>query len=469
MGINRHHIRLPLLLMGLVLISILIWKGGLVSGLGLLVLAPALIFLVVSFRNPMLFLLAVLMMSFLVAGLSRYISGIPFGLTVDGFLVLGLLALLFSKEVVFDKKSMFNLYTGSLIVWLLFTLIQIANPIAPSLTAWFYANRGLSFYPLLIAILVFYLVKKPEHIHYFVWVWAIFSLLGSIWGIKQYFFGVTSVEQAWLNAGAASTHVLFGKLRVFSYYSDAAQFGASQSHTCLSFAILALFKGKMRWRYAYILISILAFYSLLISGSRGPLAILAIGGFAYLIMSRNFKIVFVGLAVGVGAFVFLKYTTILQSNYQVQRLRSALDADDPSLRVRLEREKLLKVYLADKPMGGGIGSAGYWGKRFSPGTFLAELGTDGHYTRIWMETGVVGLVLYGTMLAVILIYLGVLLWKLQDGPLRQFLLAFYCGFVGICVASYSNGLLTQMPTGSLVFTGLTICYLGGTGRIALDD
>jgi hypothetical protein len=30
-------------------------------------------------------------------------------------------------------------------------------------------------------------------------------------------FGVDAAEQAWLDDGAAKTHVLFGKLRIFSF------------------------------------------------------------------------------------------------------------------------------------------------------------------------------------------------------------------------------------------------------------
>ena len=96
----------------------------------------------------------------------------------------------------------------------------------------------------------------------------------------------------------------------------------------------------------------------------------------------------------------------------------------PSLMVRKEREKILEGYLSDKPLGGGIGSAGYWGKRFTPGTFLAELGTDGHYTRIWMETGVIGLYLYLLFLGSILFFLGKVLWVMEDSVMRQILVAF---------------------------------------------
>lgn len=448
----------------LLLISLLVISAWLVSvgsvqvGLLLVLLPPTFVFLVASFKNPTLLFHATIVCSFFIAGLSRYVPGIPFGLSLDFLLVLGLVAVSFHKNIYFEKSHFTNIYALALLIWIAFSFIQIANPLSPSVTAWFYANRGLSFYPFLVSILVFYTVKTEKDINHFLLIWAVCSFLGTLWGLKQHFLGVTGVEQRWLDAGAASTHVLFGRLRVFSFYSDAAQFGASQAHTSLVFGIIGLFSGKLKWRPVYFLISLTALYAMMISGSRGPLGIIALGGFTYFIMSKNFKVIFLGLALAAGAFIFLKYTTILQSNYQVQRMRSALDTDDASLKVRLEREKVLESYMADKPMGGGIGSAGYWGKRFSPGTFLAELGTDGHYTRLWMETGIIGLYLYLLMLLAILLFLGRLLWRLPNSQKTQTLIAFYCGFVGVCISSYTNGLLTQIPTGTLVFSGLAMIY-----------
>lgn len=439
--------------------------GGLKIGIILIMVPPSIIFLIFSFRQPGLLLLVSVIMAFAIAGLSRYVPGIPFGLTIDFFLILVIVILIFDGKVKFQKEYLLNPLSLALLGWVLFSFVEIVNPLAKSLTAWFYANRGLSFYPVLYAMLSMYVLKRKKDIDIFLLIWIIMSTLGTLWGMKQLMLGVSDVEQRWLNAGAASTHVLFGKLRVFSYYSDAAQFGASQAHTALVFGIIGLFSGKMKYRFVYLGLSLFALYGMLISGTRGALAILAIGGFGYFVMTKNFRIVISGLVLGLGLFVFLKYTTIGQSNYQINRLRTSLDPKDPSLVVRKEREKVLEGYMIDKPLGGGIGSAGYWGKRFSPGTFLAELGTDGHYTRIWMETGIIGLWLYRMMLIVIVFYLGRMLWVMEDSLLRQKLVAFYCSLLGIMVASYTNGLLTQIPTGTLIFVGLALIYKGTRGDL----
>lgn len=407
-------------------------------------------------------------MGFLIPLLARYVPGIPFGLSVDGLLIMMVMVLIFDKREYYRTQYVTNWLSMILLIWLIYSILQIANPLARSKVAWFYANRGLSFYPLLLAVLAMYAYKTKNHLKWFLVIWAGMAVFATLWGIKQQYLGVSDVEQRWLNAGAASTHVLFGKLRVFSYFSDAAQFGASQAHTALVFGIIALYRGKNQYRWVCFLIAGLSLYGMLISGTRGAMGVLALGGFTYFVMTKNFRIVLAGILVAGGLFVFLKYTTIMQSNYQVNRMRTALRSDDPSMMVRKERERVLSNFMADKPIGGGIGSAGYWGKRFSPGTFLAELGTDGHYTRIWMETGIVGLWLYLLMLAVIVFYLGRKLWFMENTRLRQVLVAMYSGFLGLCLASYTNGLLTQIPTGILVFVGLAFVYLGTQGKLTTE-
>lgn len=430
--------------------------GGVKLSVVFLLIPPIIPFLVYAFDRPTVLLYTVITLAFVISLLSRYFGGIPFGLSIDGILFLLILILIFDQQVSFQKSYFSNPLTLALLGWLIFTFIELANPLAPSKIAWVYANRGLSFYPFLFAVLTPYLIKSDKQINYFLVIWALLSLFGTFWGIKQLFLGVSQTEQVWLNAGAASTHILFGKLRVFSYFSDAAQFGASQAHTALVFGIIALYQGKVKYRWLLLVVAGLSLYGMLISGTRGALAILAVGGFTYFVMTKNFKVVLAGILFAALAFSFLKYTSLLQSNYQINRLRSALDTDDPSLRIRFEREAQLEKYLTDKPIGGGIGSAGYWGKRFSAGTFLAELGTDGHYTRVWMETGKVGLYLYYLMLIVIIFYLGKLLWHMPITIQRQILIAFYAGFIGVCFASYTNGLLTQLPTGPIVFVSLAL-------------
>jgi cell division protein FtsW (lipid II flippase) len=191
---------------------------------------------------------------------------------------------------------------------------------------------------------------------------------------------------------------------------------------------------------------------MMISGSRGPLAIIGVGGMVYLIMSKRVAIASVGAVVGGGLYAFLRYTTILQGNYNVARLRSAFDPNDASMLVRKAKEAVLSVYMADKPIGGGIGSAGLWGERFAPGSFLANTPTDGLYSRIWMETGIIGLYLYLGLILFLVGIMGYRLWFLPEGKVKQVLLAMYSGFIGVVVASYVNEILGQLPLSIICYS-----------------
>jgi hypothetical protein len=52
-------------------------------------------------------------------------------------------------------------------------------------------------------------------------------------------------------------------------------------------------------------------------------------------------------------------------------MRTAFDPNDASLQVRLDNQKILKGYLAVRPLGGGIGHAGDKAQRFLPNAFLS--------------------------------------------------------------------------------------------------
>jgi cell division protein FtsW (lipid II flippase) len=406
-------------------------------------------------------LYTILILGFIIPFFGRYTPAIPFGLVVDILLILMWLMYFFREWQNVNLKPAKNGLTNAWGLWMLWVFLMIANPLSRSVEAWFYAMRGIALYSFLITPLIFINMRDKKHLHNVIMATLIFEVFGSFWGMKQLFIGVSKTEQAWLDAGAYTTHILFGKLRVFSYFTDAAQFGASQAHMGFVYMVFALAeKESTKRKIIYLLGGLISLYGMIISGSRGPLVIPALAGLVMLFMSKKFKLLITGLSIGAVLFVFLKYTTIMNSNYQVNRMRTALNpTDDPSFLVRKNREVALKAFLADKPIGGGIGSAGFWGKRFYPGTFLAEIGTDGHYTRIYMETGFIGLWIY----LAVFIYMGIAIsiraWRIKDESLRLQIAALVGGYWGMALASYTNGLIVQLPTGPIIYISLCFAFM----------
>ena len=163
---------------------------------------------------------------------------------------------------------------------------------------------------------------------------------------------------------------------------------------------------------------------------------------------------------GIGIFVFFAHTTILNNNAEVRRMRTAFDPNDASLQVRLANQRKLAGYLSSRPFGGGIGSTGNWGQRFTPHTFLANTATDSWFVAIWADTGIVGLYLHLFILFYTLVTGAYnVMFKLKDEVLKGQIAAIVCGMFGIMGASYGNGVFGQFPTCILMYTGMAFMFM----------
>mgnify|MGYP006266142249 CR=1 FL=1 len=441
---SRSALLFPGLMLMTGLSAWMVSVGGMKAGGALLVLMPALGVVYRILDQPLQGVWWVLGSAFFLVGLTRIVPA-PLGLAVDGLLSLTLLGVLFHYRS-FDFRAAKQPFLGLVAVWMGYTVLELFNPEAHSRLAWFYAMRGTALYWLLSLFLGFLLMRRPAHLRLFLNIWLGISLLAALYGMKQKFIGLFPFEWAWLNAGAATTHILFGKLRVFSFYSDAGQFGAAMGHALVVSGILAVESPAWRKRLIYGSVALACLIGLFISGTRGALAVPGLGSLTYLFLSKRFKMLILGLLAIGAVFFVLKFTHIGQGVYAINRMRTALDPNDPSLQVRLENQRKLANYLDSRPFGGGVGSAGSWGLRFSPNTFLAQTPTDSWYVRIWAEYGIVGLWLYLGIYGWFIVQGGRLIWRMENGWLRARLMALFAGLMGILLASYGNSVLGQMPT-----------------------
>ncbi|MEC9486635.1 MAG: O-antigen ligase family protein [Prosthecochloris sp.] len=433
----------------------------------LLVLLPFVaVFVIMVFRLPSLGLFTALFWGFFGIGAIRYMSyylgTVPkLGLAIDGLLVLTFLAFFLTNYRNADWKPAQNGLTVIVLGWLGYNILQIANPQSHSVIAWFYAVRGVALYLAGYIILAFLVLKQKKHVDIFLMVWLGLSVISVLWGIRQNYIGLDPAEQQWLSTPKhRATHLLFGHLRVFSFYTDAGQFGAAMGHAGISAGILALGKGSMKKRIFFGSMSLLFIFGLFISGTRGALIIPVTGFMVYLVVNRNFRMIALGLAMMAVVYGFFQFTTIGQGNYSIARMRDAIrqGANTPSMQVRLNNQKKLAGYLANKPFGGGVGSAGYWGQRFSPYTLLAQTPTDSWYVRIWAEEGIVGLYLFLAMMLYFFLEGGRRIMNLKDHVLKQKMLAVYSGVFGITVASYGNEIFGQMPTAIINYISMSFVF-----------
>lgn len=460
-NISIQQISKPWILIGFavasgLMLGFLINKLQLLFLFFLLGLFPLFFLIQIIYRNPFNGIKIVLVFSFLVNGLTRYLTNAPLGLGVDGLLALTLIISLFSPKIPnFSKINNFIFWIT--MVWLAFTVLELFNPEARSKVAWFYAVRAYSVYQIFMVLLLLFYLEKKTQVYSFVNLSIIWCVIAAIWGYKQIFIGLDSAEWAWLISGPIKTHVLFGVLRAFSFLSDSGQFGATMGYGGIVAIFLALGPFSLKKKIFFFIAGLICLYAMALSGTRGALFVPIGASLAYLVSTKNFYSMIVGSIIVGGIFFFLKFTTIANDNYQIRRMRSALDPEDASLQVRLENQKRFKQYLTARPLGGGIGTSGSWGQRFSPGTFLAETPNDSWYVKVWAETGVIGLTLHILMLLSVVLYGYYVIFNTRDPIFKQYLMAIHAGYCGIILASYGNPILGQFPLNILIyFTWVTI-------------
>lgn len=452
-------ILLLLLLSG---VGFLISKAGLMAA-GAFITLPVL-FLLLSwiFLNPRNGIIAYLIVSFLIGAAGKYIPGIPFGLSMDSLLTITLIAFAFRNFFTTGAWKPANhplLWVA--LGWFFFIFLELFNPLVESEKAWFYAMRGIALYPLLTFLMVLLVFNKSKDLKLFMKIWAIFTILSALKGIQQKYIGVDPFEQQWLAEGASSTHILFGNLRAFGLYSDAGVFGAAMGHALVVFGAAGIDAKTPKSRILFFLAAGFGFIGLIISGTRGALAVPGVGILLYLFLKKNIKLFTLGIIALVAAFMFLKYTTIGNSVYEINRVRTALNLEDASLQVRVQNQKKIINYIKDKPFGAGIGSIGSFARRFTPHTYLAQIPPDSWYVRIYAETGIVGFILYLMMLFYFLIAGSKIVYKkIHNREINGIYAGIMGGYLGIMVSSYGNQILGQMPVGQTLYIGLALVFLG---------
>lgn len=427
-------------------------------------LAPlAVILLVMILNNPKWVFFLLFISNYYVSGLSRYVQALPPGITMDIFFVF-LISLIilnqFNPNSWVRFKNCMNPITMLALIWALYLIFEIFNTNNVSTLAWFTSVRGLGLYFILTAIVASVLMRRYDDLKKLILIWAILCLSAVFKAFMQRYIGFDYAESRWLAEGGRATHIIYSGIRYFSFFTDAANFGTGIAFSGVVFAIIAFFINSKKLRVFYFFTALACFYGMLLSGTRGSIAVPFVGLSLFIILSKNLKFAVPTAAFVVVAIVFLKFTYIGHGNQYVRRMRSVFNTEDASFVVRLENQAKLKVYMVDKPFGAGVGMSRGKVYTYKPNPVLSQIATDSWYVLIWVETGIVGLLLH---IAILLIVLGygcyLVLFRLKDRELRGIIAAFSCGIAGLYVASYSLEIIGQFPTGIIMYTLMTFIFL----------
>ncbi|SEN57719.1 hypothetical protein SAMN05216436_11868 [bacterium A37T11] len=440
------------------LISILTSKVSIMATLLLTVLAFSLLYFLFLINEPSIGIYSLLLLGFSMTALGREIGGINYGIFVEVILVLTWIVALFRYSKA-DWSFLGIDLTYLLFFWMIISVFELFNPSANFVGA-LGEFRTAALYPLLIAPICLVVFKKVNSLDTFLKVILIFSAISALNGYKQIHYGLFPGEQRFLDEGGAITHVLWGQLRVFSFYSDAGQFGASQAQMSVIALILAF--GPIKWwkRLVYFGLFLLFFYGMLISGTRGALFVIVTGAAIAIFLTKNFKVMAVGGIILALFLSFLKFTSIGNGSYNIYRLRSALDPQDASLNVRFNSQKILGDYLSNKPFGDGLGTIGYYGIKYNGGSYLSSIQPDSYWVKVWAMYGTFGLAIWLGIMCYILGKCCGIVWNIKDTGLRIRLIALTAGLGGVFFCSYGNEVINNQPSSFIVYVSWALVFLG---------
>jgi len=438
---------------GILIMTVLFIRQELVLGMIVAIFPLIAIGLLFAFDNPYWGMMILFTENYFLLGMTRYISVSVVGVLTDVLILFILFSTLvrtiYNRDV--EWKRTMNAATLLLSLWFIFCVFEIANPTAITI-AWVSSFRSVALYPLMVVILTSAIFIHFRDFKRILIILAIFTLFAVIKVQMQKSLGFDSAEWRWLHEGEnGKTHLLASGTRYFSFFTDAGNFGSNMGFAMVIFLISALYTKKGWLQILFAIAGISGMYAMIVSGTRGAIAVPFAGFFLYMILSKKIKVFIISLLFISVIFSFFIFTNIGQSNQYIRRTRSAFDPNEPSLVVRLENQKKLAYYMKTRPFGEGIGLSGVYAKRFDPNRLTTNIPNDSWYVKVWVETGLIGLILY---LAIQFIIIGYgaynVFFRIKNKELRGYTIAAICGIFGMMVSSYGNAFFGQYPTCILV-------------------
>ncbi len=437
-----------------VLISVAISMEGMDSAV---IIAAAVIGLPLAFGalfNLQFGIALTVISAFFVLWIKKFMPGnLPLGLVIDILIGVMFFGMFIQQIKLRDWSFLKSPISLFVLIWIVYNILMFANPSAQSREAWFYTVRGIAFFTVLyyIAVFAFNRMRTMELIVNLI---VGLSLLAALYGLYQEFVGLPGIEMKWLRSDPRLYKLVYqwGKIRVFSFLSDPSTFGILMAYMgdfCMALSIGPFSKG----RKAFLFISgSLMVFAMMFSGTRTAFVLLPAAFVFFTVLTLNRLVIF-------SLIVFLMVGSVVMiiptSNPTLYRLQSAFKPQkDASMNTRLTNQKKIQPFIWSHPIGGGLGSTGFFGKRFSPGSMLAEFPPDSGFVRVAVELGWIGLFIYCSLLFVIL-RTGITNYvNSRNDKIRAYYLAFLVMIFAMIVSNYPQDSLSQLPTSIIFFLAL---------------
>ncbi|MDD2425874.1 MAG: O-antigen ligase family protein, partial [Bacteroidales bacterium] len=436
---------------------------GYLAGLGVAFAPLFVLYLIQILDKPIWGFVTLFIMNYYISGVSRYVKAISPGIFMDIILIITLISLFlqfFKSNSKYNFSSARNKLTLIAFVWVLYCTLQLLNP-EGVIIAWLTAVRSIGIYFFVVIVISSVILKEFKDLKMIIFIWAILAITAVFKAFAQKMWGFDTAEMNWLYVdGAARTHIIYSGVRYFSFFTDAANFGSGIAFSGVVFAITAIFAKSIKLKLFYFLAFAACMYGMVISGTRGAVAVPFVG-FALLgILSKDWRIISLTAISVILAFVFLKYTSYGNANSYIRRMRSVFSTEDASFQVRIQNQRRLRDFMRERPFGVGIGMSRGRATTYRPNEFLLDKPNDSWYVMIWVETGIVGLILHISILLSIFGYGAyTVLFKLKDREIKGFTIALLCGISGLYVSAYSIEIMGQFPSAFILYIAMTGIFM----------
>jgi putative inorganic carbon (HCO3(-)) transporter len=417
---------------------------GVAGGVALLLLlaGPLAIFLIIKY--PKFGVLSYLVFAYLVMYILGFGIDFPLGTVMDGILLLLLIGFFINQKTKPDWLMFNNPVTYIIGIWILYNLIQVANPTTESRMAWLYTIRSVA--GVMISYFIFsYQISSVQFIRLIIKIWLGLSIIAALYAIKQEYFGFFDYEQRALDNNPLLQALLYinGHWRKSSIFSDPVAF--SYNMVVSSILCIALMFGPISAYKKIFLGTLVALFLtvMLYSGTRAAYLLVPAAMVMLFILKFNKQmfLVFTGFAMLLFVLVFMP-----TSNKSLIRFQSAFrPSNDASYNVRAENQKRIQPFIRSHPLGGGLGATGVWGVRFAPNSFLSQFPPDSGYVRVAVELGFVGLFLICTLFFIVLKTGIDNYFKIKDPELKSYCLATVLIVFAISMGNFPQEAIVQFP------------------------
>lgn len=435
--------------------SCLIVMGGIKVGIIIMGAVVGLPLLIACMLNLRFGTIMVVIISFFLMGIKRFAPEVPLGVGLDAIIMVMFFGLFIKQIGERDWRFAKSPVTVMVLIWIGYNLLEIANPWATSRIAWLYSVRGMAG-QMVMYFIALYAISSFRFAAWITKLWIILAFIAAIYCFYQEFIGLMPFETAWLESDERRLHLIkqWGRIRKFSFLADPTVFGVLMAYS--SILCFLLMTGPIEYIKKVFLgiAGACMFMAMVYSGTRTAYVMLPAGLFFYaLITFKRNVLIAVGVCFVLGAVIIMMPT----SNKNLYRFQSAFNPQESdSYQIREKNQEYIKPFIQSHPMGAGLGSVGFWGQKFNPGSPLADFPPDSGYVRIAVEQGWIGLFIYCLLLFVVLKSGVKSYFRTRDPMIKTYYLAYLSFLYSLVLANFPQDVLTQVPTSVMFYISLAM-------------